>query len=180
MFQIVTILLLIFTLFIANTYAIGCEVDYPGDTDRALNWFPSCSSKIVIHSVTPIDALGRVEYPIKVDVPLHVRVNMTNNGPEFNDMKLSTNLWSWGGWFGCDWHTVLTFGVLSNLDACTNGIPCPIKRGHQVITIVMDFTKWQAIIAILGNDAAYQIEQVITAPSGDTFCITVQARARKY
>uniref|UniRef100_A0A914R0Y3 MD-2-related lipid-recognition domain-containing protein n=1 Tax=Panagrolaimus davidi TaxID=227884 RepID=A0A914R0Y3_9BILA len=175
-----TIILLILALFPLNSYGIGCEEEFPGDTDRKLNWFPSCSSKIIIHSVKPIDEYGRPEYPVHVDVPLHIRVNLTNNGPVFTEGKVTTNLWSWGGWFGCDWHTVLTFGILSNLDACTNGIPCPIKRGNQEIIIVMDFTKWQTIIAILGNDAAYQIEQIISAPNGDSFCITVQARARKY
>uniref|UniRef100_A0A1I7X060 Secreted protein n=1 Tax=Heterorhabditis bacteriophora TaxID=37862 RepID=A0A1I7X060_HETBA len=28
-----------------------------------------------------------------------------------------------------------------NLDACSNGVPCPVKTGRQYLNVIMDFTK---------------------------------------
>ncbi|PIO62434.1 hypothetical protein TELCIR_16004, partial [Teladorsagia circumcincta] len=43
-----------------------------------------------------------------------------------------------------------------NLDACTNGISCPIKIGRQELDMVLDFSPYGAIIALLKDDAPYQ------------------------
>uniref|UniRef100_A0AC35FBW0 MD-2-related lipid-recognition domain-containing protein n=1 Tax=Panagrolaimus sp. PS1159 TaxID=55785 RepID=A0AC35FBW0_9BILA len=166
-------------VLISAFFAVGfCCDAFPNGTDTTLNWFPSCTSKITVYSVFATDGNGNAEYPIHLSAPLYAQVNLTNNGNVYDQMKLTTNLWNWGGFSGCEWHSLPTLGLLSNLDACTNGIPCPIPQGNQQLTITMDFSKFGDIISLLQDDKPYQIQQVITAPNGDTLCITVQARAR--
>uniref|UniRef100_A0AC34PVB6 MD-2-related lipid-recognition domain-containing protein n=1 Tax=Panagrolaimus sp. JU765 TaxID=591449 RepID=A0AC34PVB6_9BILA len=164
-------------LFAFLAIASACE-QWPNGTDTKLNWFQSCTGNVVVHSLQTTDANGNAEYPIHLGKPLYVHLNITNNGQVYNNMKLDTNIWNWGGWTGCSWHSLPTLGLLSNQDACTNGVPCPIPVGNQLLTVTLDFSKYQAIIDLLTNDAPYQLQQVITdSASGSKLCVTVQSRA---
>uniref|UniRef100_A0A914YBV3 MD-2-related lipid-recognition domain-containing protein n=1 Tax=Panagrolaimus superbus TaxID=310955 RepID=A0A914YBV3_9BILA len=162
-------------IFIGVSYC--CE-KFPNGTETTLNWFASCPSKATIYTVTTSDANGNPEYPIHLGKPLPVHVNLTNNGDVYQQLKLNINIWTWGGWSGCSWHTLPTLGMLNNLDACSYGVPCPVPKGNQAMTLTIDFSKFQNIIDLLQDDSPYQVQMVMTADNGDQVCATVQARCR--
>jgi hypothetical protein len=164
-------------LVIFLNVAYCCET-FPNGTDTKMNWFASCPSKATIYTVTTTDADGNVEYPIHLGKPLPVHVNLTNNGDVYQSLKLDINIWSFGGWSGCEWHPLYTLGLLNNLDACSYGVPCPVPTGNQAMTLTIDFSQFQQIIDLLKDDAPYQVQMIMTAPNGDQVCATVQARCR--
>ncbi|VDP19020.1 unnamed protein product [Heligmosomoides polygyrus] len=96
------------------------------------------------------------------------------------NLILNINLWSWGTSLGtCAWSSLPTFGMLSNLDACSHGITCPIKIGRQELDVMVDFTKYQAIINMLKDDSPYQLEYAMHDKiSKDDTCFMAQARAK--
>ncbi|TKR76696.1 hypothetical protein L596_017804 [Steinernema carpocapsae] len=64
------------------------------------------------------------------------------------------------------------------MPGCKNGIPCPIKMGKQWIILKLDFSKFGAIIGLLKNNAAYQIQLTMKdKASSDKTCIVAQGRA---
>lgn len=66
----------------------------------------------------------------------------------------------------------------NNLDGCTNGIACPIPQGNQVLKVTIDFSKFQAIINLLKNDAPYQLQITLTdKATNNKIVVTAQARA---
>uniref|UniRef100_A0A0K0EXW6 ML domain-containing protein n=1 Tax=Strongyloides venezuelensis TaxID=75913 RepID=A0A0K0EXW6_STRVS len=170
------LMLAVFVTIVAVT--MGCE-KWPNGTDTKLNWF-NCpdSGDIVFHSLTTVDASNNPEYPIKLKEPLFINVNLDNNAADISSIQLDIALYQWGGWQGCSWHEVPTFGLLANQDACKNGVPCPIKSGKgQNIQIVMDFSGYDSIISLLKNDAPYQLMYKLTDKSNSkTSCTMVQAR----
>ncbi|CEF70182.1 MD-2-related lipid-recognition domain and Immunoglobulin E-set domain-containing protein [Strongyloides ratti] len=160
-------------------YSICCET-FPNGTDTKLNWFNCPDSKLVIfNSVVTVDGNNNKEYPIKLKEPVYVNVNIDNNGNTFSSIRLDLELYQWGGWQGCSWHQIPTFGLLSNLDACKHGVPCPIASGkNQNLKVTIDFTKFESIISLLKNDAPYQLMFKLTdIPTGETSCTMVQARS---
>uniref|UniRef100_A0AC35TLQ0 ML domain-containing protein n=1 Tax=Rhabditophanes sp. KR3021 TaxID=114890 RepID=A0AC35TLQ0_9BILA len=168
---------LLLAAFVATTY--GCD-KFPNNTATALNWF-NCpdSGNIVFHTLVSKDASGNSEYPVKLKEPVYINVNLDNNGATYTNIQLDVTLYQWGGWEGCKWSKVPTFGLLNGQDACANGVPCPIKQGkNQNLKIVIDFSKYDAIIGLLQNDAPYQLQYVLTdKASGQTSCTVVQARS---
>lgn len=67
--------------------------------------------------------LGKLEYPIHLAKPLNVAMNITNSASTISNIRLDISLWQWGGWTGCSWHSILTFGLLyvfSRELACTS------------------------------------------------------------
>ncbi|ETN85410.1 hypothetical protein NECAME_16770 [Necator americanus] len=55
-----------------------------------------------------------------------------------------------------------------NLNACENGIPCPVKTGRQFLAATIDFTKFQSIIDMLKDNAPYQLQLTLhDKKSGD-------------
>ncbi|KAE9556140.1 hypothetical protein FO519_000628 [Halicephalobus sp. NKZ332] len=174
--------LLLALIGVANAVTVRDCAAFPNGTDTKLNWWPSCTGKIIFNTLAATDADGNAEYPVQLIKPLHVNLGLVNNGAVYcgsAGCKLDTYIWSWGGWTGCDWHSISTLGLLNNLDACTNGVPCPIAQGNQNITVVVDFSKFQAIISLLTDDSPYQLQQIITDnATGDKACVTVQARAK--
>uniref|UniRef100_A0A0K0F3V2 ML domain-containing protein n=1 Tax=Strongyloides venezuelensis TaxID=75913 RepID=A0A0K0F3V2_STRVS len=156
-----------------------CET-YPNGTDTKLNWFNCPDSGVVIfNSLVTVDANNNPEYPIKLKEPVYVNVIMDNNAGVFSSIKLDVTLYQWGGWEGCSWHEIPTFGLLANQNACQHGVTCPIASGkNQNIQIKLDFTKYASIISLLKNDATYQIMYKLTDNvSGQTSCTMVQARS---
>uniref|UniRef100_A0AC34QGZ7 MD-2-related lipid-recognition domain-containing protein n=1 Tax=Panagrolaimus sp. JU765 TaxID=591449 RepID=A0AC34QGZ7_9BILA len=160
----------IFFLVFAGVY--GCE-QWPNGTDWA-----SCGTKAVYYKLWPTDQNNNPEYPIHLGKPLIAHANLTNLGSVYSNLKLSIKIYEWGGWTGCSWHELPTFGLLTNLDACANGVKCPIPTGNQILDVTLDFSKFQSIIDLLKDNAPYQIwMQLQDVPTGDTTCVTVQARA---
>uniref|UniRef100_A0A7E4ZSV7 ML domain-containing protein n=1 Tax=Panagrellus redivivus TaxID=6233 RepID=A0A7E4ZSV7_PANRE len=156
----------------------GCD-KFPNGTETALHWFQSCTGNTVAYDLQAFDGAGNPEYPVHLSQPLYVKLNLTNNAAApYTTLSLSMKLSTWGGWTGCNWHELPTFGLLDNMNGCENGIPCPIPTGNNLLNVVVDFTKYDQIISLLTNDAPYQLEQIITdTVTGDKTCVTVQTRA---
>ncbi|CEF70519.1 MD-2-related lipid-recognition domain-containing protein [Strongyloides ratti] len=164
-------------LFIQLT--LCCE-NFPNGTETKLHWYKCFDSgDIIFYSLDTTDEKNNSMYPIKLRKPLYVNINMDNNGETSSLIKLDIMLYRWGGWQGCSWHKIPTFGLLSNLNACKNGVPCPIRSGKNMnIRILIDFTKYNAIISLLKNDYPYQIIYKLTdIKSERTSCVVVQARS---
>ncbi|CAJ0941563.1 unnamed protein product, partial [Mesorhabditis belari] len=159
--------------------AFSCDTVWPNGTDKALTWFPSCAGAITFYSLSTQDQSGKAEYPITLTKPLVIITDINNpkNVYESPNLKQTINLWSWGGLGACQWSTVPTLGLLSNLDACTNGVPCPVKTGRQTLPITMDFTGYDSIIKLLKDDSPYQLEMVLNDnKTKDKTCVIAQAR----
>uniref|UniRef100_A0A0K0FTS4 ML domain-containing protein n=1 Tax=Strongyloides venezuelensis TaxID=75913 RepID=A0A0K0FTS4_STRVS len=169
-------LLLIITLI---KFSIGCET-FPNGTDEKIHWF-RCpdSGEVVFHSLVTVDENNNEEYPIRLKQPVYAIVNMDNNGETYSSIRLDLALYRWGGWQGCSWHKIPTFGLLSNKNACKSGVPCPILSGkNQNVTFTIDFTKYSLIVGLLKNDAPYQLMYKLTdRVSGRTTCTMIQARS---
>lgn len=72
----------------------------------------------------------------------------------------------------------MQFHLRNNQDACANGISCPVNVGKQWLKVVIDFTPYKAIIGLLQDNTAYQIEySLLDKASGDKLCLMFQARA---
>ncbi|KAL6727756.1 hypothetical protein ANCDUO_27103 [Ancylostoma duodenale] len=173
-------LILLLALSVAPTLA--CKT-WPNGTDTTFHWYQCNSGPVMFYNATPFDQTGKnFEYPIHLGKPIMVKCDMLNPTHVYSSpsLKLNINLWSWGTSLGnCAWSALPTFGLLSDLDACTSGIPCPVKTGRQELDVIVDFTKYQAIINILKDDAPYQLEYAMhDKASGDNICLMAQARAR--
>jgi len=120
------------------------------------------------------DADGNDEYPIVYRKPLYVLTDLLSPDT-YSKLTLDIAIYSWGGFLGCEWHKIPTFGLLSNLDACTNGLACPIEKGRHNTTIILDFSKYGKIIGLLTDDAPYQTQVVLTdKASKKSTCAYVQ------
>ncbi|KAK0424255.1 hypothetical protein QR680_008578 [Steinernema hermaphroditum] len=157
--------------------SLGCE-QFPNGTENAFNWW-SCGSVsgVTVSSMKPVNTDGSLQYPVKLTDDLNIAVSLVNNKQAYNKLTLDVKIWEWGGFTGCGWSEINTFGLLSNQDACTNGFPCPLNTGSQSITVKLLFHKFAAIIGLLKNNAAYQIQYKLTADNGDSVCLLAQARA---
>ncbi|GMS89175.1 hypothetical protein PENTCL1PPCAC_11350, partial [Pristionchus entomophagus] len=124
---------------------------------------------------------GNEVYPIHLTAPLLVHTHIINNQNAFVGGKLlqSIKIYQYGGWSGCSWSEVPTFGLLDNLDACSNGVKCPVEMGESDMMVTLDFTKYHSIISLLDNDAPYQVEMKLTDKTSNTF-VTLVTQARAY
>ncbi|ETN77689.1 hypothetical protein RB195_009798 [Necator americanus] len=159
--------------------SLACSTTWPNGTDTHTNWYQCNSGPITFYNATPFDASGNYEYPIHLSKPLIIKTDINNPKNTYGSpgLKQTTNIWSWSS--SCTWSSVPTFGMLKNLDACTNGIPCPIKTGRQELDILMDFSPYNAIISLLKDDAPYQLQMILHDDvTKDEACIIFQARAR--
>ncbi|RCN40245.1 hypothetical protein ANCCAN_13812 [Ancylostoma caninum] len=160
--------------------ALACNTAWPNGTDTHTTWYQCGKGPITFYNATPFDANGNYEYPIHLSKPLIIKTDINNPKNTYGSpgLKQTTNIWSWTS--SCSWSSVPTFGMLRNLDACTNGIPCPIKPGRQELDILMDFSPYEAIISLLKDDAPYQLQMILhdDVTKADAACITFQARAR--
>ncbi|CAJ0581154.1 unnamed protein product, partial [Mesorhabditis spiculigera] len=168
----------VLSVVVLATLGSACDVAWPNKTDTTLNWFPSCSSPSTLYGIKAQDQSGKAEYPISLTAPLVIVADIeTKRQYQSPGLKQTINLWSWGSFAGCTWSAVPTLGLLKDLDACTNGVPCPVKPGRQTLPITMDFTGYDAIIKLLKDDSPYQLEMILhDQASGDQTCVTAQAR----
>ncbi|CAJ0599844.1 unnamed protein product [Cylicocyclus nassatus] len=170
--------LIVFLFLVAAAFA--CDTQWPNGTDTKVSWYQCNNGPITFFNVTPFDTDGNYEYPVHLSKPLIIKADINNPKTTYGSpaLKQTTNIWSWSS--SCSWSSVPTFGMLKNLDACTNGIPCPIKTGRQYMNIVNDFSPYSAIINLLKDDAPYQMQVILhdETSKADVACIIYQARAR--
>ena len=110
-----------------------------------LSYFRQCDSgaSATFYNATPYDQTGNnYEYPIHLSKPIVVKTDLDNYGHVYSDPNLlsTVNLWSWSD--QCTWSSVPTLGLLKNLNACENGVPCPVQTGRQTLPVTLDFTKY--------------------------------------
>ncbi|VDN23931.1 unnamed protein product, partial [Cylicostephanus goldi] len=146
---------IVFLALVAAAFA--CDTKWPNGTDTKVSWYQCNNGPIAFFNVTPFDADGRslinifqfshsklrnYEYPVHLSKPLIIKADINNPKTTYGSpaLKQTTNIWSWSS--SCSWSSVPTFGMLKNLDACTNGIPCPIKTGRQYLNILNDFSPY--------------------------------------
>uniref|UniRef100_A0A914CHL8 MD-2-related lipid-recognition domain-containing protein n=1 Tax=Acrobeloides nanus TaxID=290746 RepID=A0A914CHL8_9BILA len=164
-------------LFASLSSSVFGDCSWPNSTDTANHWWQNPSSIFTIYSLTTTNEQGQQEYPIHLGAPLVAVLNATNTGPVISQLQEDIALAEWDP-NNCKWNTLPTFGLLNNLNGCTNGIACPIPQGNQVLKVTIDFSKFQAIIGLLKNDAPYQLQITLTnKATGDKIVVTAQARA---
>ncbi|KAI6235248.1 MD-2-related lipid-recognition domain-containing protein [Aphelenchoides besseyi] len=169
----------LFVTVVSGRAVENCE-KWPNNTDTKLNWFPDPTVKNdgTIYSMKFTDLQGKEVYPIKLTSPVNVIMDI-DSPTQHSQIRLDIEIYSWGGWSGCSWHKIPTFGLLSNLDACTNGVSCPIPKGRHSITIKLDFSKYKSIISLLTDDSPYQLSYKLTDKSSKkATAVIVQARAK--
>ncbi|KAK6740687.1 hypothetical protein RB195_008877 [Necator americanus] len=169
-------------LAIVGTVTSSCQT-WPNGTDTKFHWWQCSSGPVKYYSAEPYDETGtKMVYPIHLSAPAVIRCDMENPKNVYTSpsLRLKIKLWLWGTPLGgCEWFPVPTLGLLNNLDACQHGIKCPIPIGRQKMDVVVDFTKFSAIVHLLKDDKPYQLQyELHDESSGDTSCIVAQARAR--
>ncbi|VDL82418.1 unnamed protein product [Nippostrongylus brasiliensis] len=162
---------------------VACDVKWPNGTDTNFHWYQCNTGPLTFYNATPFDQTGTTyEYPIHLGKPLMVKCDVLNPKNVYSspNLILNINIWSWGTSLGtCAWSILPTFGMLSNLDACSHGVTCPIKVGREELDVMVDFTKYQTIINLLKDDAPYQLEYAMHDNlSKDNICFMAQARTR--
>ncbi|VDO37591.1 unnamed protein product [Haemonchus placei] len=173
------VLALVFVL-IGSTFA--CKT-WPNGTDTTFHWYQCNNGPVMFYNATPYDETGKnFEYPIHLGKPIMMKCDILNPTHVYSspNLMLTINLWSWGTSLGtCAWTSLPTLGLLSNLDACTHGVPCPVQLGRQELDVMVDFTKYEAIINMLKDDSPYQLEYAMhDKATKDNICFMAQARAR--
>ncbi|CAJ0599094.1 unnamed protein product [Cylicocyclus nassatus] len=167
-------------LLALSATSLACKT-WPNGTDKAFHWYQCNSGPVQFLNATPFDETGQhYQYPVHLGKPMMVKCALYNPTHNYTspNLKLSLNLWSWGTAFGgCDWSVLPTFGLLNNLDACSQGVPCPILTGHQELDVTVDFSPYQAIIDILKDDTPYQMKYFMhDLITGDDLCLMAQCR----
>ncbi|CAB3402092.1 unnamed protein product [Caenorhabditis bovis] len=167
-------------------YAMPVDVNLadcppPNGTDKVMHWWQCSNGPVQALDVQPYDQTGtNYEYPIHLGTPMIMKVKISNPSATYTSPNLlkTVNIWKYGGWGGCSWSSVPTFGLLKNVDACSNGVPCPIVPNQQEVDVTLDFTQFGQIISLLKDNQPYQLEYLLhDKASGDNFCITAQAWA---
>ncbi|EYB86030.1 hypothetical protein Y032_0286g1384 [Ancylostoma ceylanicum] len=172
---------LLIPILLVISPALACNIQWPNGTDVTFNWWQCNSGPVQFYNATPSDVNGNYEYPIHLGKPLVVSMDMLNPKNVYTNPNLlaSVNLWSWGTSLGgCSWSSIPTLGLLKDLNACESGVPCPVQTGRQWLSATVDFSKFQAIINMLKDNAPYQLQLTLhDKKSGDTSCLMAQARA---
>ena len=55
---------------------------------------------------------GNFEYPINLTRPVVAVLNVTNGGAVAKNVQLDISVMEYGGFAGCQWNNVPTFGLL--------------------------------------------------------------------
>uniref|UniRef100_A0A914EBY4 MD-2-related lipid-recognition domain-containing protein n=1 Tax=Acrobeloides nanus TaxID=290746 RepID=A0A914EBY4_9BILA len=122
------------------------------------------------------DVNGNPEYPVNLLGQLYIKINFTYTGPTITNVRMDEGIAEWGG-FNCQWSDLPTFGLLSNLNACEEGVQCPVQPGNQIFQFYIDFNNFQLIINLLKNDTPYQMTFTFKdTDAGNTFVLYAQAR----
>ncbi|CAP38101.1 Protein CBG21099 [Caenorhabditis briggsae] len=157
----------------------ACDT-WPNSTETKVTWWQCSSGPVMVTNVNPTDKKGTYEYPIRLTEPLLIATTINDPKSTYSSpgLKQTIKVWSWNP-NTCGWTSVPTFGLLNNIDACSNGVPCPIKPGNnQVVNLELDFSDTPAIINLLKNDKPYQLEYLLHDDvTKEDLCVIFQARA---
>ncbi|CAJ0580906.1 unnamed protein product, partial [Mesorhabditis spiculigera] len=159
----------------ASACDLSKQANWPNGTYAKLHWW-QCGGTTTYHSAVTQDVNGKAIYPIKLTEPLVVETDWELKNTFEKGVLSSIKLWAYKGMIGCDWSEVPTLGLLSNLDACEHGVPCPVKPGRQTTKITLDFTQFKSVIRLLQDNAPYQLQYQLHQGSNSA-CIMSQARA---
>ncbi|CAJ0942165.1 unnamed protein product, partial [Mesorhabditis belari] len=168
-------------LFSVFTLGYACDLtkekNWPNGTFSAFHWW-QCGGTTTYFSAKTLDLKGQSAYPIHLTEPLIVETEWETKA-EFSKGTIATiTLWSYGGVLGCQWSEVPTLGLLSRLDACSHGVPCPIPSGKQITRITLDFSNFGSVIRLLKDNTPYQLQYELKDEStGESSCMLSQARA---
>ncbi|KAI6210473.1 hypothetical protein M3Y96_00332100 [Aphelenchoides besseyi] len=104
---------------------------YPCDSEEAPPVF-------VIHDVALTNETGDYVYPIDMTRTLRLFLDMTNfANRRFDNMRAEVSLYrrKTGGWLGCGWLRLPTFGLIDNFDVCENenNLSCPVSLGYLIL-----------------------------------------------
>jgi hypothetical protein len=129
----------------------------PNGTDSAIHSF-NCDGSwaIVLQSVEIDDTNGNKVYPIDLANPIVINEMAQNNGGTYNKVTVDVTLAHWGGFLGCSWHNIPTFGLLSNIDGCSIANNCPITPGAAGFKQPLDLGPFGKVIDALGS-GIYQL-----------------------
>uniref|UniRef100_A0A1I7X040 ML domain-containing protein n=1 Tax=Heterorhabditis bacteriophora TaxID=37862 RepID=A0A1I7X040_HETBA len=167
-------------LLALSTPILACHIAWPNGTETTYNWFQCNNGPIQFLNATPFDHKGNFEYPIHLSSPVIIKTLINNPTHTYSSphLKKTIKVWSWST--SCKWNSVPTFGLLRNLDACSNGVSCPIKQGtNQQLDLELNFSEYGAIIRLLKDNSPYQLQYILHDKlTKDEACITFQAKAR--
>ncbi|CAI4224849.1 unnamed protein product [Auanema sp. JU1783] len=169
----------VFALFLFSSTVSACT-SWPNNTDTQFNWWQCATGGMSFFNVTPYDASAKkYEYPIHLGHPLLLETEAYM--PEKYDrpnLKLTVSVFTWNT-NSCAWSSLPTFGLLKEMNACDNGISCPVPAGSHSFNIELDFSKHETIINMLKDDSPYQLQFVFdNARTKNIGCLLTQARAR--
>ncbi|MFH4975855.1 hypothetical protein AB6A40_002564 [Gnathostoma spinigerum] len=163
------------------TAAFSKECSHPNKTDINYHWWSCGKGTIEIHDVLVVNSEGKEEYPFDLTKPIYVISNVTNFGPVYTDMTLSMYLWYLSPSKGCKYRRIPTLGMMEDLDACQNGVTCPVPHGPQRIKLKLDFTPFRIILSKLKRNAVFKMRYKVTDRiSGATFCFVVETQVAKH
>jgi len=155
---------------------------YPDNTQSKFYW-ASCNAtdQIQPNGITVSFPNGTANYPINVAYPIVITANSVNaQGNTINTLLADVDLWSWGGWLGCDWHEIPTFGLLNNINGCAIGGNCPLVGKNLVVKTSVDLSSFASIVKLLTNGGVYRIDIHIlnndtgVKPAPEIACIRVE------
>ncbi|VDK79627.1 unnamed protein product [Litomosoides sigmodontis] len=149
-------LVVLFTAADMSLSEIACKA--PNGTESNFVWIPCSGGPIIYHNITLMDKNHTEIYPIVAIKPFIILANITNTGEQYDNLESSIKLYKWGGWLGCAWHRIPTFGILDNLVQCNKSIGCPIKPGEQELPVTFDLSEIRFLIKILPNNIPYRIQ----------------------
>ncbi|CAI5446763.1 unnamed protein product [Caenorhabditis angaria] len=169
---------ILFALLLCVSLSLACD-QWPNTTETKTTWWQCSSGPAQVVNVQPTDKSGKYEYPIKLTEPCLIQTTLNNPNTVYSSpgLKQTIKVASWNQ-FSCSWSNVPTFGLLTDIDACTNGVPCPIKTGNnQIVNLELDFSDTPAIINLLHNDKPYQLTYILHDDvSKEEICMSFQAR----
>ncbi|MCP9258868.1 hypothetical protein DINM_001863 [Dirofilaria immitis] len=146
----------------------------PNGIESNFSWIPCSGGPIIYHNITLVDENYTQIYPIDAWKPFIILANITNTGEQINNLQSSIKLYKWGGWLGCSWYRVPTFGILDNLVRCNKSIECPIKSGQQQLPVTFDLNEIRFLIRILPNNVPYKIQIEIANQDNKSNSYTVE------
>ncbi|KAK6100756.1 hypothetical protein QQG55_1960 [Brugia pahangi] len=151
-------------LFVIALFAVAkvslCEITCkaPNGTESNFVWTTCSDGPIIYHNITLMDENYNERYPIIAIKPFIILANITNTGEQYDNLESSIKLYKWGGWLGCGWHRIPTFGILDNLVQCNKSIRCPIKPGKQELPVTLDLSEFRFFIKVLPDNIPYRMQ----------------------
>jgi len=168
-------------MFVAGALA-ACDKDPDGTNEKI--FYQSCNSgdPLVFNTVAVINDDGSNDYPVNVDAPLNVVLNMSNTGSTtFTGITIDVSIERYTDIFGlCSWIGIPTFGLTNNLQGCTNGDGiCSLPPGITIFKDHIDLSSFGAIINILSTSEPYRLHLTFKVGGREISCLVIETKIRK-